>query len=800
MDKIELSHILHNVFSLDAPVAFFPIRHHSPACSYHVKKAIDIYKPDCVLIEGPSDTDSLIPCLNNAQPPVSIYYSYQDSEGRHACYYPMLEYSPELVAMKTAIEKNTPVHFIDLPFGSLVLGEREHQSKMDSPQTPAGRKTYYDDYFLERSRYIQSLCEKENCRNYAELWEKLFEISAASINTQTFIKNMTSLCYFSRIDYPQELLVEEQNPPREAFMAQMIIEHSKQYKRILAVTGGFHTAALMQLVDPAYEKAIEKVKPVSGNAYLIPYSFEECDQLKGYESGMPYPGYYQILYDNLNSRENDFCRKTVLLYITKLAKALRKNRENISLSEEAAAFAMGLGLAALRGKNQPSVYEFLDGIRSCFVKGELNLSTSFILSEAARLLRGEKNGKVGADAPVPPIVLDFQKQAKLFKMDISTSAAKSITLDIVSKARHREQSVFLHRLCFLENPYAKKTYGPDYEGRSDTELIREKWDYAYSGRAASALIEKSHLGGTIAEACESQLADLLKNHCHSCADAAALLVKAGVLSLFSHAQRAIDVLSETIASDHSFVSLADCIKSLSFLRGIEHILRIDNLDAIKTAEAQALHRIIPMIPSLSAGDEKEDFALAQSLKMLYQIAAKETGNGILNEALPEILSEAFRDLIARKNAPPSVDGVATGLLYNEGSLPLYETLQRSNAYFSATGDIQALSGRFLRGLFLSAKDLVFYDNGFIEGLNGIIKNLPYDEFIKLLPDLRLSFTSFSPREIDLVAKKAMEILGLAEGDGVSLTELPAIDENVLKIMLDIDRRTMDYLKKKGYAT
>jgi hypothetical protein len=116
---------LQNVFSLESPVAFFPIRHHSPACSFHVKKSIELYKPDCVLVEGPCDTDSLIPYLYTAQPPVSIYYSYHDSEGRHACYYPLLEYSPELVAIKTAVEKNIPVHFIDLPYGSLVLGDRE---------------------------------------------------------------------------------------------------------------------------------------------------------------------------------------------------------------------------------------------------------------------------------------------------------------------------------------------------------------------------------------------------------------------------------------------------------------------------------------------------------------------------------------------------------------------------------------------------------------------------------------------------------------------------------------------------
>ena len=811
MDQID--NILQHVFSLNAPVAFFPIRHHSPACSFHVEMAIELYKPDCVLIEGPSDTDVLIPCLNSAEPPISIYYSFHNNENRHACYYPLLDYSPELVAMKTAIQKNISVHFIDLPYGSLVLGEEA----LDVQNNSGDRKTYYDDYFLTRSRYVQSLCEKENCRNYSELWEKLFEIPAAGTDTISFIKNMITLCYYSRIDYPAELLAEEQNPARESFMAEQIIRHRKKYKRILAVTGGFHTAALMELIKA---EKFETVKPVLGNAYLIPYSFEECDQLTGYESGMPYPGYYQVFYKNLVSGESDFCRKATLTHITKLAKALRKSREHISLSEEAAAFAMGLGLASLRGKYQPGVYEFLDGVRSSFVKGELNLSTSFVMNEAVKLLRGEKNGKVGADAPVPPIVTDFEKTAKSFRMDISSSINKSLTLDIISKPRHREQSVFLHRLRFLDNPYAKKTGGPDYEKRTDARLIREKWDYSYSGRVSSALIEKSHLGGTVVEACESLLADLVKNQCHSSADAAALLVKAGVMALFSQARRLIEVTIEAINNDHSFISLTNCIERLSFLRGIEHILRISQLDKLKSAEEQALTRIIPMIPGLSTNDEKEDFMLAQSIKMLYRIASSkddsvssdsspvsQTSNNdeaVSSDSNPvsqtsqknddaDLLLIALTDLIEKRNTPPALDGAATGLLYNASRLSLEEALKRSNAYFSASDNVLAMSGRFLRGLFLTAKDLIFYDKGFIEGLNVVVKNMAYDDFVKLLPDLRLSFTSFSPREIDHVARKAMESMGLTDSELV-LTKQPAIDENLLKLMIEIDRKVMNLVE------
>ncbi|MDR2231784.1 MAG: DUF5682 family protein [Tannerella sp.] len=775
MDQLE--HLLPHVFAPDAPVAFFPIRHHSPACSYHVKKAIESYNPDCVLIEGPCDTDELILCLYNATPPVSIYYTYQHENERYACYYPILDYSPELVAMKTAISNKIPVHFIDLPYGNLVEGEKALEKKISS----GGRQTYYDDYFLARSRYVASLCEKENCRNYSELWEKLFEIPTIDVDTETFVKNMFTLCYYSRIDYPEELLIEEQNPAREVFMAAKIMQYQSKHKRILIVTGGFHTAALMELIKG---KKIPPVKSLSGNAYLIPYSFEECDQLTGYESGMPYPGYYQAMYDLMMSGEINYSRKAILLHITHLAKNLRKNRENISLSEEAAAFAMCLGLADLRGKNQPGVYEFLDGIRSCFVKGELNLSTSFVMNEAVKLLRGERNGKIDIDAPIPPIVNDFVKTAKSFRMDISTSVVKSLTLDIISKPQHREQSVFLHRLVFLDSPYAKKTGGPDYERRTDAKLIREKWDYAFSGRVTSALIEKSHLGGTIEEACESKLSDLITDHCHSSADVAALLVKAGVLALFAHARRLTEVVVEAINNDYSFVSLVNCIERLSFLRGIEHVLRISRLDKLEEAEQLALSRVIPMIQGLTANDEKDDFALAQSIKMLNRIAAEK------NEAVS--LLDALEELLANRNTPPALDGAATGLLYNASRMTIEGALNRANAYFAASDNVLTMSGRFLRGLFLTAKDLVFYDGGFLEGLNGVVKDMAYNDFITLLPDLRLSFTSFSPREIDLVSRKTLEIMGL-DGGEITFKTLPALDENDLKLLMEIDRKAMQNL-------
>ena len=87
-----------------AELKFLPVRHHSPACSYHVKKMIEDWRPDAILIEGPENANEWIPVMvhEDTRAPFSVYYSYDDTKGivsesreKYKCYYPFLDYSPD---------------------------------------------------------------------------------------------------------------------------------------------------------------------------------------------------------------------------------------------------------------------------------------------------------------------------------------------------------------------------------------------------------------------------------------------------------------------------------------------------------------------------------------------------------------------------------------------------------------------------------------------------------------------------------------------------------------------------------
>ena len=101
------------------------IRHHGPGSAASVLKALDAVDPACVLIEGPSDANHVIPFADKPgmRPPVAILV-YDSDDASQSAFYPFAEFSPEWQAMRCALKYGRPVRFIDLPV-SLRIGKEE---------------------------------------------------------------------------------------------------------------------------------------------------------------------------------------------------------------------------------------------------------------------------------------------------------------------------------------------------------------------------------------------------------------------------------------------------------------------------------------------------------------------------------------------------------------------------------------------------------------------------------------------------------------------------------------------------
>ncbi|NJK53922.1 MAG: hypothetical protein HC936_16015 [Leptolyngbyaceae cyanobacterium SU_3_3] len=238
-------------------IIYFPIRHHSPACAWHIQQLIRAEKPAAVLIEGPSDITELIPFILHAKTraPFAVYTTYipakvadetlRSDPHRFAGYYPFCDYSPELVALREGAKVKANLQFIDLTFT-----DQARESETNSQIRDLQQESY-----LQRSKYISLLIKKSGCRNHDELWDHLFESSFLTLETTQFIHNVAAYCYMARQDSPTKLLQSDGTIARETAMAMAIQAARSQITgKILVVTGGFHTVALPSMVQQSLKE------------------------------------------------------------------------------------------------------------------------------------------------------------------------------------------------------------------------------------------------------------------------------------------------------------------------------------------------------------------------------------------------------------------------------------------------------------------------------------------------------------------------------------------------------------------
>ncbi|MCP4220487.1 MAG: hypothetical protein GY765_38015 [bacterium] len=766
-------------FNPASNILFFPIRHHSPAFAHHLQRTIDSYRPEIILIEGPDDTNHLIEFIvhEETEPPLAIYYSYADKQGlladkdaKYTCYYPFLEYSPEYAALKKAKEQNIKTAFIDLPYPAMLVASK------DKTSAPGNEKNnYHDDYLLTRSKYIAELCKKEHTRDFNELWEKRFEINGIHQETSVLVKNLLAFCYLARLDTPKEILEQEGCIARERYMASKIKEAAKTYGKVLVVTGGFHTPALAELVKqdiPAPKPP--GIKKEHTGAFPLAYSFEESDLLGGYASGMPFPAFYQQVFENITLKRgpglslNDAPTFTpfqdaVLSFIIETGSYIRKKEgpttsgggSGVSTSDQIEAFNMAGGLKVLRNKMEFGVYELMDGVRAAFIKGETTISTDAPLMYLRKILTGRKIGHICSQADIPPIVADFRKQSRRYKLKRDVSSAQETVLSIYKSRLHEEKSCFFHTLVFLGADFCKMLKGPNFNRRENINLTREVWEYKSHPAVEANLIEVSVYGGTLKEAAAGLIIKQMASPGMDVEAAAVLLLDSFRMGLGSHFQALADMLTTTIADEGSFFAAAGCVNTLGYLFNAMSLTASLYLGDVQRLIGLSWHKATILVRGCASVPDSEEDQVISKLKDMYRLFLQHRD---LVEG--ELFTGALKDLLENRNCNSAVEGATCGLLQGMNHMEETEIVRRAESYFFAAGEVFFKAAAFLKGLLATGRDILLCRKELLTGLDFLVNNLEEDRFLAILPNLRLAFSYFTPTEIQEVGEKVAEKYGL----------------------------------------
>ncbi|SHO44075.1 DUF5682 family protein [Anaerocolumna xylanovorans] len=768
MDQIE--EVFAGAFSYDGRAVYFPVRHHSPACAYHLKKVIEGYDPDCILVEGPVNANELLEIMTqeDTRAPIAIYYSYRDTKGYvseekedYKCYYPFLDYSPELVAVREGMKRGVPVEFIDLPYREMLIASEKGRGLLK----PEEKNNYNDDYLLSRNKYIEQLVAKAGLRSFDELWEKYFEINGMQESSSQFVRHMLAYCVLSRHHSKEADLEAEGCLSREAYMAERIRKKEKEYKKLLIVTGGFHTPALVKLSrdkNSPKEYPLHAVEKGSEGTYLMAYSMEACDSLNGYASGMPYPGYYQDIYEEAEKQNPKAFEETALKYLVATGGAIRKKEGGLSAYDEICAYSMLMGLASLRGKETPGIYELFDSVLSCFVKGEYGPSTEMPLRILKEKLTGNGVGSLCKNAGTPPIVQDFEKRCQEFKLNIRQTLPSEVTLEIFASDRHRAISKFFYQMEFLNTGFAVKTKGPNLRTKRDKNLIREIWKYKWSSQVVAALIDVSVSGASIAEACTTIAVKKMKEEMNS-REGTLLLTQMYEMGMKEQLPGILYRMEGILCNDGDFFSLVEALSGLIMLEEQNRLYRTEF--EFKGLIGSAGDRIIFLLPLMSGLKEEDILPAMTALKTLYQLIQREE-----YRERQELFYEALKKLL-QEEVQAGLEGCIRGILYGSGLSEVSEIERVCYGYMAGTHEKLISGAKLFRGLFFTARDLVFVGDSFITMIDSFLEKLSEEDFMAILPELRMAFGYFTPREIDEIARKAAVHHGIEGKELLALQEI-----------------------------
>lgn len=775
-------------FSLDAPVLYVPVRHHSPVCAYQLERIIQSYRPDIILVEGPENANDLIPVLTHAdtRPPVALYYSYRDQEnhldsgeepGLYRCYYPFVDCSPELVALRAAEERKIPVRFMDLSYARILMATAQAQGLRSKEE----KISYASDRYLTHSRFQKRLCEKAGLRHFEEFWEKYFEIGGMMLEPEAFFRLLNVYCLLTREHTPDAELMEDGCFAREQHMAQRIREAREAHQKVLVVAGGFH---IYGLLHPRTDLPIPP-EPKSGTQAVWPmrYTMPAMDALSGYASGMPCPGFYERVWNCLREEKpEDAWNGAVLDHVVQTGRRLRKQGDTISPADEIAAMDQARGLAALREKPAAGLYELQDSVLSCFVKGQADESHCQPLRILAQITTGDRVGQLCQGAPVPPLTLDFDKKCDGFRLRRNAGARQILTLSIFSNHKHRQISRFLHRTVFLGLGFATLKKGPDPVHRKDRNLIREIWEYRWSTNVDGALVECSLSGATVEEACTVQLRQKL-SEAVSAEAGAALLVNAMLMGLGDPTGVLRQKMEDLLIGDGGFASLCSAFASLDTLKQWQKQYGEKDAFGQEALTDRCFMRILQLLPSMYHVDDRNIHDVQDACVLLCRVAFRH------EDPRKEQLLETLESLTEHNDLHPALHGTVLGLLYGTDSRWKTQIDGAIRSYLQGTPALQRKSAAFLQGLFLTARDLLLVDPTFLEMIDELVGTLEEEAFLILLPELRLAFSYFLPMESDRIAGRIAKLHQVTRAE----VQSPGVDPAVFAMARDVDRWALSQL-------
>ncbi|MEU6851419.1 DUF5682 family protein [Actinacidiphila alni] len=525
------------------------VRHHGPGSARAVRAALDAYRPQAVLIEGPPEADALVGLAGQEgmRPPVALLAHAVDDPAR-AGFWPFAEFSPEWVAIRWAAEAGADVRFIDLPAAhTLALrAAAEEAAEEADEEADEGADEGAEAETEAAAVRIDPLAVLARTAGYDDperWWEDAVEhrAEAESGDALTPFTALADAMAAIRETYGDG--GHAQDPQREAHMRLRVREARKAYERTAVVCGAWHVPALTARTTATADRQLLKGLPkVKVETTWVPWTHRRLARASGYGAGIDSPGWYRHLFSAPD--------RPVTRWMTKVAGLLREEDFPVSSAHVIEAVRLADTLAAMRGRPLAGLGETTDAVRAVMCDGS-DVPLALIQD---RLVVGDVLGEVPPDAPAVPLARDLAREQRSLRLK-PEALEKELELDL-RKDIDAGRSRLLHRLALLGIGWGEPAVARHGKG-----TFRETWRLRWEPELAVKIAEAGIWGTTVLSAATAKAEDTAV-HSAALADVTAVAEQCLLAGLSDALPVVMRVLADRAALDADVAHLAAALPAL----------------------------------------------------------------------------------------------------------------------------------------------------------------------------------------------------------------------------------------------
>lgn len=703
----------------EAAVQVYGVRHHGPGSARSLVVALEEFRPDVVLIEGPADADPLVQwaASERTSPPVALL-AYVTDEPSRAAFWPFAVFSPEWQALQWAARQGVPARFCDLPAAHTLAMKNPRPTSSTFRADPLARLAEvagYDD----PERWWDDVVESR--RDETTIFHELTEAMAA----------LRAEVPASAEDDTGDSVGTEAR--REAYMRQTIRKATKAgSQRIAVVCGAWHAPALTTPMSPVGPdvKLLRGMPREKVHATWVPWTHSRLSTASGYGAGITSPGWYAHLW---NAPDQPITR-----WLTKVAGALRGKDLATSSASVIESVRLAETLAALRRRPLAGLSEVQDATRAVLCDGSA-LMLDFVTSE---LVVGQALGTVDPDVPTVPLEADLIKQCRRLRIR-REPAPRRHDLDL-RKPTDRSRSVLFHRLRVLELGWIR----PAESEVAHRGTFRETWQSAWRPEYAIGLVEAATWGTTVAAAATAKIIDAAGSA--GLVEQTAAVERCLFAELPDALSRLLDALAEQAALDVDVVHLMEALPPLARAQRYGDVRGTDTAALERVSETLVVRICAALRPALVGLDAESARAMRQRIDAVH--AAVDLLNGELTaggSAATRWL-DTLAAVLRTDGVQPEIAGRVLRILFDAERLADPQVrLHRALSY----GAPAAEKAAWIEGFFADGALLLIHDVELRELVDRWLAELSDEEFVDVLPLIRRTFGTFSPAERRMIAER-----------------------------------------------